>query len=612
MIDASNHVELNGVKYRLAEDAEGQHYVLGGETLRPPNALTVQGETGQKFQVRPDILIWSLTDWSGGEGQWKFDLQNPNRWWELSGVDVFETPGTLRAGPAVFTANHATETMEAGWMAGVWIFSHASTKIYKYNEDAPEWVTSGLTQGSAGDVDGRPDYDSEAAYAVEDTTVYSYNGSKTTLSSGDLDAAVAGYGVASLGDYVYAYDPRITKVWEIAKTPTTVSVIDQWSGAPDHVMSSQHICEAGGRIYVLMEYDNTTKVREITPTTAAAVGFGAEVLSIPGFQANAIYSHSGTVFLPGSVSPDVDGDSSERAIFYYTPGGAYGTLGRWRKGTTFAPEIGVGNSSNRVLDHYIGVANIHNTTDNGIFQIDAVSGGYALLVRNEDSADNDGFITAMAAVDGTLTFAEEGTGNRISAFTFGDTGGEGEVISGWHDFSIADEKILSSLVLSCDEMPANRTVAVDYALDGDTSWTSALSYSTTSGTGTKHIISTDASSKTFRTIRIRISITGTGDSPVINAVDVIAQVALPQRTWRLMLDCSDDHSDRGSESLSGAQKIANVESLGESNAVVDFKDGYQSREPSDFEQVDVLVDQYSVNLDRAGEGVAQVVLREIA
>ena len=36
--------EINGVKYNAAEDAEGDHYTLVGEPLRPPNAVTVQGE----------------------------------------------------------------------------------------------------------------------------------------------------------------------------------------------------------------------------------------------------------------------------------------------------------------------------------------------------------------------------------------------------------------------------------------------------------------------------------------------------------------------------------------------------------------------------------------
>ena len=90
--------EINGVKYNAAEDAEGDHYVVTSEPLRPPNAVTVQGESSQKFQMRPDTLQWTITNWAGGEGQIKFDPQAPDRHRELTGVRVFERPGTLQPG----------------------------------------------------------------------------------------------------------------------------------------------------------------------------------------------------------------------------------------------------------------------------------------------------------------------------------------------------------------------------------------------------------------------------------------------------------------------------------------------------------------------------------
>ena len=71
MIDSVFHVELDGVAYKLAQGAEGAHHNLSGEPLRPPNAVTVQGENSQEFQARPDLLLWNWTDWSEGEGRRK-------------------------------------------------------------------------------------------------------------------------------------------------------------------------------------------------------------------------------------------------------------------------------------------------------------------------------------------------------------------------------------------------------------------------------------------------------------------------------------------------------------------------------------------------------------
>ena len=53
MIDSEFHVQLNGVKYRLAEDSEGTHYDKKLQPLRAQSAGVVQGDSG-KFQLRPD------------------------------------------------------------------------------------------------------------------------------------------------------------------------------------------------------------------------------------------------------------------------------------------------------------------------------------------------------------------------------------------------------------------------------------------------------------------------------------------------------------------------------------------------------------------------------
>src|SRR5690606_12664273 len=57
-------------------------------------------------------------------------------------------------------------------------------------------------------------------------------------------------------------------------------------------------------------------------------------------------------------------------------------------------------------------------------------------------------------------------------------------ISSWHDFTLADEKILGSIVLACEPLPADWTVYVDYATNGVDSWTNAITYTTATGTGT--------------------------------------------------------------------------------------------------------------------------------
>ncbi len=109
MIDSQHHVEINGVKYRLFESGEGSNYVRSVEPLRPPNAVVVQGAARQDlFQMRQDVLLWSLTDWSGGEGQYKYDPSAPNRHALLRNVQAFKRPGTLRPGPMMVPTQDST------------------------------------------------------------------------------------------------------------------------------------------------------------------------------------------------------------------------------------------------------------------------------------------------------------------------------------------------------------------------------------------------------------------------------------------------------------------------------------------------------------------------
>ena len=89
MIDSYFHIRLNGVKYRIAEDAEGSGYDKRLSPLLIQSGQAVQGETG-KSKLRPDILSWSITDWSGGEGLLKFNAEEANRYWFSHNMDVLK------------------------------------------------------------------------------------------------------------------------------------------------------------------------------------------------------------------------------------------------------------------------------------------------------------------------------------------------------------------------------------------------------------------------------------------------------------------------------------------------------------------------------------------
>jgi len=51
--------------------------------------------------MRPDVLLWTVTDWSGGEGQIKLTPDSTGRHWRLNCVDPFTEPGKLMPGPYI-------------------------------------------------------------------------------------------------------------------------------------------------------------------------------------------------------------------------------------------------------------------------------------------------------------------------------------------------------------------------------------------------------------------------------------------------------------------------------------------------------------------------------
>lgn len=611
------NVELNGVKYNLAEDAEGQHYQLAGEPLRPPNAVTVQGEDRQKFQMRPDTLLWTLTDWAGGEGQQKYDFRAPNRWRELTGVRAFETPGKLKAG------FYVEDTKDSGGVSdlaidgllgigksNLYLFDYDTNAAYAWDSANGRWgaasTLTGPTNGARRQICGDANY----LYWQENgtTEVWRWDGTTASTITTTLVDDSDSY-LAELGGYVYAVSVKEGKVWEMSKTPTTITEIDDFSDEPGSAQNSA-IVPMDGKLYVLVTDTASSRIREITPTTAAGTGFGAEIARLQGFKARSIWAHSGTLYVSGEYG------NTQWTIMYVQPDGTYGTLGEMRPGDSLL-EIAAATDGASMLEHYAVLEQIDASRDEqAVVQIDAVSGGYALLAINEDGDEADGQIYSVAEFEGDIFFStkDDAAVRRTMRARRDQYTKASEAISPWHDFDLAEKKILASVVLSMEDLPADWQVRVDYALDGVDTWVNVIDNTTTNSNGETAVVSTDTSSIQFGTlsIRVRLDYTGGGvptTTPVILGVDVRAVVAQPVPVWRLLINLSDDKS--GAQGHSGARKLTNIKTAADLKQVISFKDGYQDRTPGVFVEYDVVIDKYTFDLSLPGEGVAAVVLKEI-
>lgn len=614
--------ELNGVKYNAAEDAEGDHYVNQGEPLRPPNAVTIQGESRQKFQMRPDAIKWSLTDWSGGEGQIKYDPQAPNRWRELTGVRAFERPGTLQPGYYIEDTQDSTGSSDLAVEGSpgvggstLYLLDHAGAtdNIYAWDDTNKRWgAVTNLATGGAGGTgflvgDGTHVYWMESGAGV----AWKYDGSTLTQLGSTFTGSAVIY-AHPLGGASFIYRGLSGVVWELRKngddSASTGTTLDDFSNDPATSDERHVMCVLDGKLYVLANYHNSTAVREIVPSTAAGTGFGAEISRIQGFEGQAIWSHSGRILLLGS-----DGVSEDTAVMYLTPGGEYGSLGEVRPGVDLGTVVSH-SQAGRMLDTFFVAENGNGSGVHGLWQIDAISGGMAMIGYVED-ADIDGTPLGPVAYNGDLFWGvqDAATTARVARARTDQYTKSSEAISAWHDYDLADEKLLSSLVLSVEDLPADWQVRVDYALDGEDTWTNAIDYSTTNGNGTKQAVSTDTTTVKFRTlsIRVRMDYTGAGiptSGPVILGVDANAMVAKTITAFRLLLDLSDDRDRVGGSS--GSRKQKNLKAAADTEGVVAFKDGYESFTPGEYTEYDMVIDSYNIVLSTPGEGVAMVTLRE--
>jgi hypothetical protein len=644
MIDGYFHFELNGVKYRAAEDASGGHYSYQEQTFRPTNFAVVQGEAN-KFQIRPDILLWSWTDWSGGAGQLKFDQQEPNRAMVLENVDPFSKPGKLIMGSP--SAQLALDNVGSTWVKRTQLVEaigglygteeNNNPYIYLWDETDRFGAAITITGMDGGCNLGGADGDATKIYLKEDATadIFSYNGSTSEVHNSDTGETGQYCQLLELGDYIYLLNPQTTKVHEIPKTGTppvaSIVILDHSNTGSELIDVGQgQFTKGDNRLYVLQVNGDISVIYEIIPSSAAATGFGTELDRFEGFRGEALWYHLGYLFLAGTFGQGAEG--VDRAILYIHPDGAeFGTLGyvrgeEWLGHTTPVGPTVPSRGGNIFYSAFVIPPSHTNTDFNSLWVIDSVTGGMAQIATWDalnPGGDEQWIAGSVREHNGNwfIGATELATNPRVMYFDMSlyssvvAAAGANRAVSPSIDFGLSDQKVLNSIQLSTEPMPAsgNWTLTLNVYVDGDTTPAFTDTYSTASGTGTTFLVSTDTTTVEFRSLVLEITSSNSGaaeaDVPIITGVDVRATVSKRQPVWQILLDCADEHAEAQGRNLRGSDLITNVLSIGED--VVDFKDGYKNKLPNTFSQHDVNVDVLAVSLERPGEGVIQVALREV-
>jgi len=626
VIDGYFHVKLGSYKYRLATNSDDQHYSARLVPLNISNAQIVQS-SDPKYDLRPDTAVWEMTDWSGGEGTKKFDNETGNEYDLSYNIDALHTPGSIRLSNAV----------EAAGINRTGTLVKASDKLFHFSSSDD---TIGTYSGNLANTT----WDEQDAGTISDSDYFGVRG--------DGDGKYIYMPIGSLND-VYRYEPHAIYTNDMADT-------DKWVDADSQAVFSRPLVKIGNKIFVVhldgtkisvVEYSTTatptvspteifvayegnldagdnqgivcrgdnelfvcvrTKAGEsilyrITPASALGEAFGTEVGRFPGFSVDCIWYASGVLLLAGtSTTTGVD-----KRTIYYVKGTELGSFGLIRQDATFTDAKLITSTDASRMDRTFFLAPTGSASNYWtLFTIDLLTG--AIFGGPEFSAVRD----PNSVVDFLgRTFVSENKGSTSTQTyrTAGTYSTSGELITAIHDFDIGEEKTLMSIRLSTEPLPANTAVQVYYQDDQDGTWTSAGTYDTDSGTGTTFKISTDSSSVKFKNLQLKIKLT-TSDAtatPVVRSVQVRCTPTEYVREWDMLLDISDEDAQAQGRAFTGSQLIDYIKAEATNENIIQFDNGYETPSAGSYDEHDVMIREYNINLTSAGQGVANIKVREV-
>ncbi len=636
MIDSYFHIRLNGIKYRIAEDAEGAGYDKRLVPLLVQTGQSVQGESG-KGKLRADILSWSITDWSGGEGLLKFNEEEANRYWLSHNVNVLDEPGKLMIAAAYEStikqedsgalADALMMTKGRGFLHG---FSVTANETRTWDE-ANAWWDTAVVNGVGGFgtkwENHIPTGDQRFVYAKENgaASIWSWDGTTFVEHANDLPSIATRTAIVGLGDFLYtAFDATQAGVIETSKTATPLvtstrilDVTQQGSDGGD-LGSIGTLVAGDNKLYFMQTNVDETVVWKITPTTANGTGFAEEILRLKGLRGTAIWHHMGVVFIGGRIGFE---GNSRRTVVMYVRGGEVGVLANLREGVDLLENLYAGPESQEFdKAHFIGKYGPgDNTHEWTLFSTDLITG--AVAGSTVFDIGEAGPIVSLMAHNGSVFLSLDGSAAspfiyRTLPTVFQDTSSlTSHLITSINDFELKEEKILLSVRVECEPLNAAHDYKLDYQINQSGSWVSIGTDAGDLSTGKTFVVSTDTTTVTFRNLQLRISLdnNGTTSAPLkILGVEVFATSVKGVLEWPMLLELYDDESEAGGESSTGAVKISNIVTAGAAGNVLQFDDGYGDGESGVFNAHDVTLVTYDLNLTQPGEGTGRVLLREVA
>src|SRR3990170_1117448 len=660
MLASSGHVSIGGVEYLLAVD-EDPHYHHRFESLFAPTSA-IAGEIA-KEQIRPEKLLWAITDWSGGEGALIFYPQDPTSY-DIGSLINATTRGKLTTRPARDRdlvartgANATTEKRPAGTSAYANAFIAWEDNIIT-STDTLAW-TSAQDVSPAGSGHSWGDAISDgtnAAFLPADSfsatiPVVSADISTTTWLDANSGAGPDGVVVGAVLDGVpYTWALDASGILKLYKKAAVMDSVAAWDATTVYTTGFEPAGTWGTNYWTSATAAETSLFVSYASRTHTFVFESRNDVvrpfwvSPPGFSGKKLVYSSGMLFILGNnASASGKKHAGIWAIPLVTRSPLFIAAPRQHKNTEIT-DLSVGcpawGSTIVAGDAVSGKIFLYDIEKDALHLFDdLVNGGVGGGVDFVSGTDRIAFL----AMHGTRLFGatwepSTGAGTSLQVFSYADlipaNRDAAQAISStletaewdfglpmelkaligfYTTFEITDATTTSGLI-------ANSRIKVSYSIDGGAYTDLTAITSATTPTGAKgrvfQQVSSGSATKKFTRLKVKVTLDNNSQAvapPILLGVTAEAQPLAYAETWELVVRTEDEDSNErpGSRQNVGSFLRDNLEDLATNKNIVTFLDGYRYKQNNTYTTHTVTVEDPIDIIDRPGEGKTRLRLRAI-
>jgi hypothetical protein len=660
MINDSAHVKIGSVTYVIAEDEE-PHYNHSFESLFAP-ASSIAGEIA-KDQLRPEKILWSITDWIGGEGGRIYYPQDPTRY-DLASLMNPTVRGQLttrterrRSAVARAGANADTASRPAG------ISTYGSALIAW--EDNIIASTDAITWASAQDVTpamSGASYADAIADGINAAFLPSAGGAADAIPVVTADVATNAWADAQTG--TEPNPPMVAAVlngvpytlgetgtqFKLLKKDTIMDDAGNWGATivfdtdiiPGGTWGTNHwtsIVSAETALYFSFSTLSTGYIWELRADIGRPFWTAP-----PGFVIKKLIYQQGVLFILGNRQAAGKQFAELHAIPLQTQSPDLIASPRKHQNTE-VKDFSIGCAG---PDAYLFCA---DATSGKIFLYDIRNDGLHLFddLANGGTGDGMDFVVgtdklAFLAMHGSRLFGatwEPSTGadTSLQVFSYDDLEPanrddsqaisatletaewdmglpmELKALNGFYvTFKVTDSGTTSGLV-------ANSRIKISYSTDDSAYTDLTVITSATTPTGAKgrvfQQVSTGSSTVLFSRLKVKITLDNNSTAvapPIVFSVVADTQPMAYAEYWDMVVRVEDENSNERplSRANDGSFLRDNLEDLATNKSIVTLLDGYRYQQPDRYTTHTVMVEQIGDDIRTLGEGVMRVRMRAIA